>query len=247
MSSKGDYISGEDRSKQLYVSRNAVWKAINTLRADGFIIDAVQNKGSEFTLMNNYTWDNGLNWRTIMKYDHSTGSCVYQTPMSLDQNEAGINYLYEAADGSMKPYTGEYVQSRMSCLNRGFIDSFMFTTELSRHTGNSTWRFGLNVRYYYIDYASATTMYDQSGPTDGSYPLRLYNADYATYAGRTYAGNGYYYDFNKNASEYYKGHENKLALYFTHDWDVTDTLHLYYGARLGCQALRGAAAGVAHN
>lgn len=45
MSSKGDYISGEDISKQLYVSRNAVWKAINTLRADGFIIDAVPNKG----------------------------------------------------------------------------------------------------------------------------------------------------------------------------------------------------------
>lgn len=45
MSSKGEYVSGEDISKQLYVSRNAVWKAINTLRSDGFIIDAVQNKG----------------------------------------------------------------------------------------------------------------------------------------------------------------------------------------------------------
>ena len=203
------------------------------------LYDAVQNKGCEFTLMNNYTWDNGLNWKTIMKYDHSTGSCVYQTPMSLDQNEAGINYLYEAADGSMKPYTGDYVQSRMSCLNRGFIDSFMFTTELSRKAGNSTWRLGLNEWYYDIDYASATTMYDQSVPTDGSYPVRLYNADYATYADRTYAGNGYYYDFNKNASEYYKGHENKIALYFTHDWDVTDKLNLYYGARLEYQALRG--------
>ena len=203
------------------------------------LYDAVQNKGCEFTLMNNYTWDNGLNWKTIMKYDHSTGSCVYQTPMSLDQNEAGINYLYEAADGSMKPYTGDYVQSRMSCLNRGFIDSFMFTTELSRKAGNSTWRLGLNEWYYDIDYASATTMYDQSVPTDGSYPVRLYNADYATYTDRTYAGNGYYYDFNKNASEYYKGHENKIALYFTHDWDVTDQLNLYYGARLEYQALRG--------
>ena len=203
------------------------------------LYDAVQNKGSEFTLMNNYTWDNGLNWKTIMKYDHSTGSCVYQTPMSLDQNEAGINYLYEVADGSMKPYTGDYIQSRMSCLNRGFIDSFMFTTELSRKAGNSTWRLGLNEWYYDIDYASATTMYDQSVPTDGSYPVRLYNADYATYTDRTYAGNGYYYDFNKNASEYYKGHENKIALYFTHDWDVTDQLNLYYGARLEYQALRG--------
>lgn len=208
------------------------------------LYDATQNRGSEFTLMNNYTWDNGLNWKTVMKYDHALGSFVYQTPMSLDQNEAGINYLYEAADGSMKPYTGEYVQSRMSCLNRGFIDSFMFTTELSRKVGNGTWRLGLNEWYYDVDYASATTMYDQSVPTDGSYPVRLYNADYATYDGRTYAGNGYYYDFNKNASEYYKGHENKLALYFTHDWDVTDNFNLYYGARLEYQALRGENAAV---
>ena len=208
------------------------------------LYDATQNRGSEFTLMNNYTWDNGLNWKTVMKYDHALGSLVYQTPMSLDQNEAGINYLYEAADGSMKPYTGEYVQSRMSCLNRGFIDSFMFTTELSRKLGNGTWRLGLNEWFYDVDYASTTTMYDQSVPTDGSYPVRLYNADYATYDGRTYAGNGYYYDFNKNASEYYKGHENKLALYFTHDWDVTDNFNLYYGARLEYQALRGENAAV---
>lgn len=203
------------------------------------LYDAVQNKGSEFTLMNNYTWNNGLNWKAIMKYDHSTGSCVYQTPMSLDKNEAGINYMYEDADGGMKPYTGEYVQSRMSCLNRGFIDSFMFTTELSRSVGNSTWRLGVNEWYYDIDYSSATTMYDQSVPTDGSYPVRLYNADYQTYADRTYGENGYYYDFNKNASEYYKGHENKLAVYFTHDWNITDKFNLYYGARLEYQALRG--------
>lgn len=203
------------------------------------LYDAVQNKGSEFTLMNNYTWDNGLNWKAIMKYDHSTGSCVYQTPMSLDKNEAGFNYMYEDADGGMKPYTGEYVQSRMSCLNRGFIDSFMFTTELSRSVGNSTWRLGVNEWYYDIDYSSATTMYDQSVPTDGGYPVRLYNADYQTYADRTYGENGYYYDFNKNASEYYKGHENKLAVYFTHDWNITDKFNLYYGARLEYQALRG--------
>ena len=202
------------------------------------LYDAVQNKGSEFVLMNNYTWDNGLNWKTVMKYDHSMGSCVYQTPMSLDQNEAGINYQYETPEGKMEDYTGEYVQSRMSCLNRGFIDSFMFTTELSRKAGNSTWRLGLNEWYYDVDYASATTMYDQSVATDGSYPVRLYNASYADYEGRTYAG-GYYYDFNKNASEYYKGHENKLALYFTHDWDITDRLNAYYGARFEYQSLRG--------
>lgn len=208
------------------------------------LYDASLNKGSEFTLMNDYKWDNGLQWKTIVKYDHATGSLVYQTPMSLDQNEAGIRYLYEAEDGSMQPFTGNYVQSRMSCLNRGFIDEFMFTTELSRKVKNGTWRVGLNEWYYDVDYTSNTTMYDQSVPEDGSYPVRLYNADYATYADRSYESNGYYYDFNKNASEYYKGHENKLALYFTHDWDITDNFNLYYGVRLEYQALRGQNAAV---
>lgn len=208
------------------------------------LYDATQNLGSMVTLMNNYTWDNGLNWKAIVKYDHSTGSCVYQTPMSLDQNEAGINYQYEAADGSLQPYTGDYVQSRMSCLNRGFINSLMFTSELSRQTANSTWRVGVNEWYYHIDYTSSTTMYDQSVPMDGSYPVRLFNSDFATYADRAYAGNGYYYDFNKNASEYYKGFENKVALYFTHDWNIFDRLNLYYGARLEYQALRGENAAV---
>lgn len=204
------------------------------------LYDAVQNKGSEFTLMNNYKWDNGLAWKVIMKYDHATGSCVYQTPMELSKRaNSSINYQYEAADGSMKNYEGEYVQSRMSCLNRGFIDEFMFTTELSRNLPNGTWRLGLNEWYYDIDYASNTTMYDQSVPMDGSYPVRLYNPAFATSTSRLYAGSGYYYDFNKNASEYYKGHENKLAIYFTHDWDITDQLNLYYGARLEYQALRG--------
>ena len=208
------------------------------------LYDASLNLGSEFALMNTYTWDNGLQWKAALKYDHATGSLVYQTPMSLDQNAAGINYLYEAADGSMQPYTGQYVQSRMSCLNRGYIDEVMFTTELSKTLDNGTWRLGLNEWYYDVDYTSNTTMYDQSVPSDGSYPVRLYNADYATSATRVYGGNGYYYDFNRNASEYYKGHDNKLALYFTHDWNITDDLNVYYGARLEWQSLRGQNAAV---
>ena len=111
------------------------------------LYDAAQNIGSMATLMNTYTWDHGLSWKAVMKYDHSTGSCVYQTPMSLDQNEAKINYLFEAADGSMQPYTGDYVQIRMSFRNRGFINSFMFTTALSKTKPHNPSRLGVNVWY----------------------------------------------------------------------------------------------------
>lgn len=42
---QGTYLSGEELAKQLGVSRAAVWKAMNTLKSQGFVIDAVTNKG----------------------------------------------------------------------------------------------------------------------------------------------------------------------------------------------------------
>lgn len=42
---KGTYFSGEDIAERLSVSRAAVWKAVKTLRAEGYPIDAVRNRG----------------------------------------------------------------------------------------------------------------------------------------------------------------------------------------------------------
>lgn len=42
---KGKYVSGGDLAEKLGVSRNAVWKAVNALKAKGYEIGAVTNKG----------------------------------------------------------------------------------------------------------------------------------------------------------------------------------------------------------
>lgn len=42
---QGNYISGETLASALNVTRNAVWKAVRSLRAEGCEIDAVPNKG----------------------------------------------------------------------------------------------------------------------------------------------------------------------------------------------------------
>ena len=42
---KGKYYSGEELAEKLSVSRAAVWKAVNSLRNDGYDIDAVTNRG----------------------------------------------------------------------------------------------------------------------------------------------------------------------------------------------------------
>ena len=203
------------------------------------LYDGSLNKSSEVTLMNNYKWNNGVQWKAILHYDHSRGSMVYQTPMSIIDIQSGgqqaYNYVYRDIDGRTRAYDGQYVQTRMSCLNSGRIDEVMFTSELLKKFNTSTLRLGVNEWNYHIDYASNTTMYDQSVPSDGSYALRLWDANLR---------DSYFYDYNKNASEYYKGTENKLALYFTHDWDVTKKLNLYYGARLEWQRLKGENAAV---
>lgn len=201
------------------------------------LYDAIENRSSELSLMNTYSWDNGLTWKIVGRYDHAHGALVYQTPMSLlpTKDNSAYSYVYQDAAGTMQRYNGEYVQTRMSCLNAGDIDEILLTSELSKRWATSTLRFGVNEWWYNIDYASKTTMYDQTVPSDGSYPVRVYDASKRDY---------YFYDYNKNASEYYVGHENKLAFYFTHDWDITPKFNLYYGARGEFQTLSGRNAAV---
>ena len=45
VSCQNDWVSGEDIAKDLQISRAAVWKAVNSLRNEGYIIDAVRRKG----------------------------------------------------------------------------------------------------------------------------------------------------------------------------------------------------------
>lgn len=197
------------------------------------LYDATASRGSQWTVLHRYKWDNGLEWKVNMKYDHALGSYLYQTPMDMTEESASAGYYTKDASGQAVDYAG-HVQSRMSCFNRGNIDEFFLTTELSRRMNNGTWRVGLNEWYYNVDYASCTTMYDH---TVEAYPQMLYNKNAATLG--NYYGDTPYYSFNKNASEYYKGYENKLALYATHDWDLSDKVNLYYGARLEYQRVDG--------
>lgn len=218
---------------------NIVYRDMNTGELkQTTMYDATVNRSSEFSLINKYNWDNGYSWKIAARYDHARGALVYQSPMSLiniKDNPTAYNYVMPTITGGTTPYTGDYVQTRMSSLNSGIINEFLLTSELQKKFTTSTLRLGINEWYYHIDYRSNTSMYDQSVPSDGSFPVRLYD---------TNKHSTYFYDFNKNASEFYRGHENKLALYMIHDLDVTPKLNLYYGFRLESQKLKGVNAAV---
>ena len=60
---KGKFISGEDLAKSLNVSRNSIWKAINSLKKEGYNISSITNKGYCLNLNNNI-----LSSESILKY-----------------------------------------------------------------------------------------------------------------------------------------------------------------------------------
>ena len=81
--------------------------------------------------------------------------------MALDKKSVADGYSLRNDDGTYSPYAG-YVQSRMSCFNRGHIHEFMITSELSRQYNNPTLRVVLNELFYKLNYVSNPTMYDHT-------------------------------------------------------------------------------------
>ena len=45
LKAKNEYISGQMLCEELGISRTAVWKNINSLKKEGYVIDSVNNKG----------------------------------------------------------------------------------------------------------------------------------------------------------------------------------------------------------
>ena len=60
---KGNYISGNEIAKQLDISRNSIWKAVNSLKKDGYNIDSITNKGYCLSME-----DSILSKQSILKY-----------------------------------------------------------------------------------------------------------------------------------------------------------------------------------
>jgi len=64
-----DYVSGEELSNILGVSRTAVWKCINELKKEGYVIDSSSKKGYKLCyvpdIINSWEIKEGLGTRII--------------------------------------------------------------------------------------------------------------------------------------------------------------------------------------
>lgn len=66
-----DYISGEELSKRMGITRSAIWKYIKALRGEGYEIDSVTNKGYKLInstgVLNAMELEEGLQTKTLGK------------------------------------------------------------------------------------------------------------------------------------------------------------------------------------
>ncbi len=95
--SANGYVSGERISRELGISRAAVWKHIKSLRESGYEIESVTNKGyrlvSSPDILTEYTVKNGLNTKFI-------GQNIFVYP-ETDSTNNRAKAEYASPDGSL--------------------------------------------------------------------------------------------------------------------------------------------------
>lgn len=179
--------------------------------------DFTGNKAHELALLYDYRFDNGTEWSLHAKYMNAPeANYVDFGGSTISRATAADNLLLE--NGSA--YEG-LVEGRRTWLHFGKVQNALLTTELKKQMGNHGVRLGLNEWFYHLDYHSSSFQWTATATetpeiltcTDGT-------------------GSSKYRGFNELSPEYTKGYENKLALYFTDNWQVTPKFRLLYGGRL---------------
>lgn len=179
--------------------------------------DFTGNKSHELALLYDYRFDNGMEWSVNAKYMNAPeANYVDFGGSTITRVTAADNLLRE--DGTT--YEG-LVEGRRTWLHFGKVQNALLTTELKKQLGNHGVRLGLNEWFYHLDYHSSSFQWTATATKTPEILTRSETT-----------GNTTYYGFNELSPEYTKGYENKLALYFTDNWQVSPKFRLLYGGRL---------------
>lgn len=129
-----DPISGQEMAQQLNVSRSAIWKAVNSLREEGYIINATTNKGYSLDNANDLISEEGI--KQHLKIDKDIQLHIYKTLPST--NTLAKKMAIEGArDGSIiiadeqSQGRGRYGKSFFSPSGTGIYMSIIIKRDLN--------------------------------------------------------------------------------------------------------------------
>lgn len=106
---KGENLRGEDLAKELNCTRAAIWKAVKSLREEGYTIDAVQNRGYILAKENNRLSAEGI--RLFLRHPEVSIQ-IYDSITSTNQAAKRAAISGEAGHGS-------FVLARSQSAGRG--------------------------------------------------------------------------------------------------------------------------------
>lgn len=181
--------------------------------------DAAQNVSDEVGLLGKYKFNNDTHLKFSAKYSYSDAAIVFQPGLSIKKVTAADGYTYS---DTQEAYSG-YVQNRMSMIDFGKIHDFMMMAELNKQIKNHALRLGMNEWFNSIEYLGNSTRF-QTELAPNPQKLDVKGVTYSSY---------------NTSGEYYKGTENRIALYLTDEWNISKQLNAYIGARLEYFSLNG--------
>lgn len=175
------------------------------------IRDRNLNKSNDAGILLDYHFSLATRLNMSFKYSHANSDFTNLSLAGVDAVEASGSYTTAAGTA----FSGN-VQNRYILLFRGHVKDYLLTSELIHRKGNSEFRIGLNQWNNHVELATSTVNMAHEVAAN---PQRL-----------AFNGNEFW-GFNTGA-EYYNGKENKLTVYYTHDWIPTSVFNLYYGIRM---------------
>ena len=187
--------------------------------------DGNENRANEVALIADYRFKNDLLWKFNLKYmDAPRANYVDFGGSTISEATAADGYTL--ANGDV--YEG-LAEGRRTWLHVGKVKNFLVTSELSKRFGTHDLRLGVNEWYYHLDYHSSSLQWMASVQ---EYPQLLHSTAVDPLDPTLSSQRAQTYGYNELSPEYTKGYENKLALYFTDNWQVTPRFNVYYGGRL---------------
>lgn len=192
--------------------------------------NGLQNKAHDAGLSFHYVFDNGTRFNLNARYSHAdvqstdvNGTTITDIVNGKETGTDNTHTYYK--DGEL--FSGKR-QGSISYLHISQVQNFLLTAELNKAFNKHQVRMGLNEWWYKADYHSNSTMFDR---TVEAYPSLIQHMEGT--AARTF------YNYNAVASEYYRGTENRAALYLSDNWRLSPHWDVYLGARLEYFRLRG--------
>ncbi len=177
----------------------------------------------------------GYNLNYVLRYNHANSGMYspnFNDIITTSNYDANTRFIY-ADNANEQVYTG-YVQRGMgSIMPKSVKQMVQARIELSKNFNTHEMTLGFNPQYYRADHVNRATFSYLQEVANNPRQLILQTWNETTGAWENANNADEYGQWNYNGSmQYYDGHETKVALYFSDNWDISRKLNLEYGFRL---------------